>query len=279
MVEYDLMSLKSTDCKSTEQIMQDRSATHTFRFRLQPDTSVHGALAFRLIGNRTHGVFVCGVNEQSEQSKLLKNGDRILEVGGIDVRRLTCDQVASILRLSMIKHGYASLRVIHDREVQLLLKAHTNTDDDSSTIGTCALKRCYSSHCTEPPVQLRTSTSDVTGFADLNYEAAKIRPWRTQDDFGDAEYVHLICFDELSGKVFSHCKRKRTYEGSMQLDGDCAKLCNVPRRCSVCFKVIRRKRWHMLKHEWTLGARKLLPRSASGFFDLEKQANVHYTLL
>lgn len=64
------------------------------------------------------------------------------------------------------------MQVIHDREVQLLLKAHTNTDDDSSTIGTCALKRCYSSHCTEPPVQLRTSTSDVTGFADLNYEAA-----------------------------------------------------------------------------------------------------------
>ncbi|VDN18496.1 unnamed protein product [Gongylonema pulchrum] len=79
--------------------------------RLEPDTAVSGVLAFRLAGNRTRGVFVRQVNQKSEQSKILRRGDQILEVNGINVRRLTCDQIANMLRLAVYNNGYARLQI------------------------------------------------------------------------------------------------------------------------------------------------------------------------
>ncbi|VDO50382.1 unnamed protein product [Onchocerca flexuosa] len=45
------------------------------------------------------------------QSKILRKGDQILKVNGIDVRRLTCDQIAKILRLAVYNNGYALLQI------------------------------------------------------------------------------------------------------------------------------------------------------------------------
>ncbi|VDM28773.1 unnamed protein product [Toxocara canis] len=173
MVEHDLISWNSTDDISKGRLQsQARGTVHTYRFRLEPDTSVYGSLAFRLVGNRSHGVFVCGISERSEQSKLLKNGDQILEVSGIDVRRFACDQVANILRLSMLRDGCAFLKVCQDKQVQLLLRTRSNIVGNPSSAESCSLKRSYSSHYTEPPTHLRTSTSDFTGFGDPHCEIA-----------------------------------------------------------------------------------------------------------
>lgn len=46
------------------------------------------------------------------QSKVLYKGDQILKVNGVDVRRLTCDQIVSMLRVAVCSNGYAFVQVI-----------------------------------------------------------------------------------------------------------------------------------------------------------------------
>lgn len=46
------------------------------------------------------------------QSKILYKGDQILKVNGVDVRRLTCDQIVNILRVAVYNNGYALVQVI-----------------------------------------------------------------------------------------------------------------------------------------------------------------------
>uniref|UniRef100_A0A0R3RKC9 PDZ domain-containing protein n=1 Tax=Elaeophora elaphi TaxID=1147741 RepID=A0A0R3RKC9_9BILA len=71
------------------------------------------------------------------QSKILYKGDQILKVNGVDVRRLTCDQIVSILRVAVYSNGYALVQV--NRQVRCEEDALINISKDENG----NLRYCY----------------------------------------------------------------------------------------------------------------------------------------
>ncbi|KAK6107669.1 PDZ domain (Also known as DHR or GLGF) family protein [Brugia pahangi] len=129
--------------------------------RLEPDRSISGALAFRLTGSKTRGVFIQYVNQKSSQSKILYKGDQILKVNGVDVRRLTCDQIVNILRLAVYNNGYALVQV--NRQIRL----KENVSDENGN-----LNHCYPAYNDDLIINnnnnstLPISLSDMTGLSE-----------------------------------------------------------------------------------------------------------------
>ncbi|VIO97944.1 Uncharacterized protein BM_BM12383 [Brugia malayi] len=142
--------------------------------RLEPDRSISGALAFRLTGSKTRGVFIQYVNQKSNQfyisyisifrsmlqSKILYKGDQILKVNGVDVRRLTCDQIVNILRLAVYNNGYALVQV--NRQIRL----KENVSDENGN-----LNHCYPAYNDDLIINNNNSTlpisfSDMTGLSE-----------------------------------------------------------------------------------------------------------------
>ncbi|VDN56357.1 unnamed protein product [Dracunculus medinensis] len=119
---------------------------NNFEVKLKPDSNVVGLLAFQLVGNRTSGVFIRCVDQTSEQSKQLRDGDRISEVCGIDVKKMTCDQIATILRTSLIKNGFVVLKVTAKickkitQSPKCAIIPNPRMNGESSFMGDCTIK-------------------------------------------------------------------------------------------------------------------------------------------
>ncbi|VDN89780.1 unnamed protein product [Brugia pahangi] len=142
--------------------------------RLEPDRSISGALAFRLTGSKTRGVFIQYVNQKSSQSKILYKGDQILKVNGVDVRRLTCDQIVNILRLAVYNNGYALVQVIpfffirkKYVKVNRQIRLKENVSDENGN-----LNHCYPAYNDDLIINnnnnstLPISLSDMTGLSE-----------------------------------------------------------------------------------------------------------------
>ncbi|EFO14973.1 hypothetical protein LOAG_13543 [Loa loa] len=133
------------------------------KIRLEPDPSINGALAFRLSGSKTRGVFIQYVNQKSKQSKILYKGDQILQVNDVDVRRLTCDQIVNILRVAVCNNGYALLQV--SRQIRYAGNALNDDSEDEND----NMRFCYPVNNNRATNNINTtlpvSISDISGLS------------------------------------------------------------------------------------------------------------------
>uniref|UniRef100_A0AAF5PVH8 PDZ domain-containing protein n=1 Tax=Wuchereria bancrofti TaxID=6293 RepID=A0AAF5PVH8_WUCBA len=248
--------------------------------RLEPDRSISGALAFRLTGSKTRGVFIQHVNQKSNQSKILYKGDQILKVNGVDVRRLTCDQIVNILRLAVYNNGYALVQV--NRQIRL----REDASDENGNLHNCY--PVYNDDLTTNNYNnnnnntLPISLSDMTG---LNQSAIYARAVKSSfhycDNLTEMECTQLVCFSEENDQQFSICtqQRKSSMFGYIKQLNDNEKECKYEKKCAQCSKYSTKWRWHIVKHRWATNAMKILPKSASDLFGLRIYQKAYYNLI
>ncbi|KAL3985025.1 PDZ domain (Also known as DHR or GLGF) family protein [Acanthocheilonema viteae] len=246
--------------------------------RLEPDCFVNGALAFRLGGSKTRGAFIQHVNQKSKQSKILHKGDQILKVNGVDVRRLTCDQIVNILRVAVYSNGHALVQV--SRQIRC------KDDDTVSKDENGNLRYCYPVHdnlaIDNSNTTLPVSLSDITGLSQSAiYARAVTSTVHCYKDLTGIECAQLVCFNEENEQQFSLCKQRRKFS----IFGYIKQLCDnendyeYDENCAECSKCSTKWRWHVVKHRWATNAMKFLPKSASDFFGLRIYQKAYYNLI
>uniref|UniRef100_A0A915PL80 PDZ domain-containing protein n=1 Tax=Setaria digitata TaxID=48799 RepID=A0A915PL80_9BILA len=243
--------------------------------RLEPDKSISGALAFRLAGSRTRGVFIQYVNQKSKQSRILYKGDQILKVNGADVRRLTCDQIVNVLRLAVNNNGYALMQVSRQLRYVDDVLWEVSKDENGN------LHYCYPVHDLTTNSILPESLSDMTG---LNESAIYAKAMKSStfycDDLTQKESMQLVCFSEVNKRQFSlYKKRKSTMFGYVKQAFVDDIECEYEEKCAECSKYSTKWRWHVMKHRWAINAMKILPKSASDFFGLRIYQKAYYNLI
>ncbi|CAG9540126.1 unnamed protein product [Cercopithifilaria johnstoni] len=252
--------------------------------RLEPDSSINGALAFRLGGSKTRGFFIQHVNQKSKQSKFLYKGDQILKVNGVDVRRLTCDQIVNILRVAVCSNGYALIQVSRKLRYKddVLGDDVINNKDENGN-----LCYCYPIHddlaindsnAIEP-----VSLSDtIIGFnQSMIYARAITSSVHYCDDLSETECTQLVCNNDENEKHYSLCKQQRKFSmfGYVRQFADDENDYEYDEKCVECPKCSTKWRWHIVKHRLATNAMKLFPKSASDFFGLHIYQKAYYNLI
>ncbi|KAM3717655.1 Disks large [Dirofilaria immitis] len=257
----------------------DRKLEH--EICLEPDKSISGALAFRLGGSKTRGVFIQYINQKSKQSKILYKGDQILKVNGIDVRRLTCDQIVNILRLAVYNNGYALVQVNRKMRYEDDALNYVSKDENGN------FRYCYPIHdnliTNDNNIALPISFSDMTGLNESAVYARAITSFHYYDNLTRMECSQLVCFSEANKQQFSICKQRRKFPmfGYVKQLSNDENECEYEEKyaeCSKCSAKVR-WRWHIVKHHWARNAMKFLPKSASDFFGLRIYQKAYYNLI
>ncbi|KAJ1349856.1 hypothetical protein KIN20_005513 [Parelaphostrongylus tenuis] len=84
--------------------LEPDEVSYELEVEIQKDAAHQGGLAFRIIGSRTSGIFISYVDRTSQQASVLMEGDLIKVCNGKEIKGLTCNQAASILRHAL-SHG------------------------------------------------------------------------------------------------------------------------------------------------------------------------------
>ncbi|VDK80239.1 unnamed protein product [Onchocerca ochengi] len=246
---------------------------------LEPDRSISGGLAFRLCGNKTRGVFVQYVNQKSEQSEILHKGDRILKVNGIDVRRLTCDQTAKILRLAVYNNGYALLQISRKKRCEEDKLSDVSKDENGN------FHYCYPINddlITNNNTSLSVSLSDMTESSEPVVYAQAVTSFHYCDNLTRTKCAQLVCFSQNNKQQFSSaCEQQRKFSifGYVKQLGDDENDFEYDEKCAERPKCFMKLRWHVVKHRWATNAMKFLPKSASDFFGSRIYQKAYYNLI
>ncbi|GMR60691.1 hypothetical protein PMAYCL1PPCAC_30886, partial [Pristionchus mayeri] len=262
--------------RSIDAVVSSVAELHTVH--LHADANIPGQLAFRLVGNRHSGVYVFGMNQDSQQAKILEDGDKLLLCNGISLQGFTCEQVANIMRLSLCHDGTLTLlasRTVEIKEKMEDRKARRSYMEEESCVDKSHSIRVNSPRHTRAFVQRRTRISA--------FEAEREIPKRTSTiGEGMASFIaSLPIFHASSSRqteenmqllttsATSPNRRKKPIAHYYLLDGHSETEIvgdSTRYRCPICLKYTSMRRLHMLRHDWFSGARRLIPTSTSDFF-------------
>ncbi|GMT36108.1 hypothetical protein PFISCL1PPCAC_27405, partial [Pristionchus fissidentatus] len=249
---------------------------------LHADGSIPGQLAFRLVGNRHSGVYVFGMNQDSQQAKILEDGDKLLLCNGVSLQGFTCEQVANIMRLSLCHDGTMTLLASRTIEIKEKLEERKAKRSHIAEEISC-LDKSHPIRVTSP---LHTRRDYVHRRPRITaFEAEKEMPKRTST-IGEGMSAFLASLpiflrfqfnssrqsEENASLLASESaantnRRKKPIAHYYMLDGHSeTEIVGDRYRCPVCLKYTSMRRLHMLRHDWFSGARRLIPTSTSEFF-------------
>ncbi|MFH4976198.1 hypothetical protein AB6A40_002907 [Gnathostoma spinigerum] len=280
--------------------LKEKSSFHTVK--IVPDHRVPGYLAFRLVGNRTYGVFVCSIDQSSQQSNLLSSGDRIVSINENDARRMACDQVATIIRLSIIRQGCAYLKVC-SKQAKKSKDPETRGSEGQFDFPETLSRASTLKTSMRRPDYVSVKIVSTDSFADLSpisYGSMSTSFYSSStydftestectlcsDSNANTEFVQLISVDEHDERSTNQWLVKKKHDAMWREDRESR---NDKTQCLIFMEPVQRvgyyrhiteeKGWQLLKHEWASNMKRLLSNSAYELFGSKSYERWQYTLL
>ncbi|GMT06296.1 hypothetical protein PENTCL1PPCAC_28470 [Pristionchus entomophagus] len=267
--------------RSLDAVVSSVAELHTVH--LHADANIPGQLGFRLVGNRLSGVYVFGMNQDSQQAKILEDGDKLLLCNGVSLQGFTCEQVANIMRLSLCHDG--TLTLLASRAVEIKEKMEDRKARRSYLEEESCVDKSHPIRLTSPRLTSRDFVHRRTRIT--AFEAEKEIPKRTSTiGEGMASFIASLPIVSVKNSYSSRPseentrllsttpnstanRRKKPIAHYYLLDGHAETEVvgeSSRYRCPICLKYTSMRRLHMLRHEWFSGARRLIPTSTSEFF-------------
>ncbi|CEF59827.1 Hypothetical protein SRAE_X000157100 [Strongyloides ratti] len=260
---------------------------------------------FRLIGDKANGVFVTCL---TDEGSYLKNGDIFLYCENIKLSGLSCNQVYSVIKYFSLKNDGIINIIIwrnNSKNFESRMKKHWTVNEGLNLLNTQFTTKQSYHHYNDK----NENKEDENKEEELLMVMKNINNENNNNNYDDKVlfdnnflfyqqfnydnkinnifdnntksidimfekkqqlkvHSYLVVFDEAKCKTTTILQSKKKYFSDLfnkaysQYTGHWI--------CPTCKYHVRSRRLHTIKHDWISSAKRLLPHSASNFFELQR---------
>uniref|UniRef100_A0A0N4ZAU5 C2H2-type domain-containing protein n=1 Tax=Parastrongyloides trichosuri TaxID=131310 RepID=A0A0N4ZAU5_PARTI len=222
---------------------------------------------FRLIGDKANGVFVTCLTDETTK---LKNGDIFLYCEHIKLSGLSCNQVYSVIKyFSMRNNGNISVVIWRNKNknFESRMKRHWTVNEGLNLVNTKFVNQDECKYDKDEEMVDNDLLNSNQPIKNMN----EIEDRKEHDEFTKKHikmHNYVVVFDEAKCKTTSLLQSKKKYFSD--LINKAYYQQNALWICPTCKYHVRSRRLHTIKHDWISSAKRLLPHSASNFFELQR---------